>query len=96
MIDLINRLTVWNSWKTPKDREYIDFFVVNENTIDIKMDKKDNLALSIMVVESKDKNSFCIFKKYIDYDNVSKLEILEKEISTFNVMEFLTYHINSV
>lgn len=102
MIDLINRLTLWNSWKTPKDKDYIDFYVVNDNTIDIKVNEKlienkeDDLVLCSLMIKCESKNIFSIFEKYIDKNDNSKLDILEINISTYNVMEFLTYYINTI
>lgn len=98
MIDLINRLTLWNSWRSPKNIEYIDYFILKDGSISIKIsnvrkecDKGFDELNKEVIIKDSELGDLAIYRKSIGDNKEIVLEILEDNVPVFFAIEAIRF-----
>lgn len=96
MIDLINRLVLWNSWKNPRDAQYIDYFILEDGSISVKIssretniDKNRDSNFVELIIKESDRGFLSIYESFKGKDDERDLEIVDDDFSVFHAMQVI-------
>ena len=96
MIDLINRLVLWNSWKNPRDAQYIDYFILEDSTISVRIHRRESdyengecANFVELIIKESERGFLSVCESSMGENGDRDLEIVEDNIPVFGVMQVI-------